>query len=120
MMSSESPTPDLLSAQAVESDSDGARPFRDPGPIHEIPQPAYEQERPRDTRSPRRTLARGTPSGEMVETLQAQAEAQEEELGVRRREVQELHVLLQQLQIGAWHRVAEQKAPWWQRLLRSQ
>jgi len=46
----------------------------------------------------------------LVTTLQAQVQAQAEELDARRREVQELHVLLQTAQ-GAL--TAPKSSPWW-------
>jgi len=48
--------------------------------------------------------------GVLVTTLQAQVQAQAEELDARRREVQELHVLLQTAQ-GAL--TAPESRPWW-------
>jgi len=46
----------------------------------------------------------------LVATLQAQVQAQSEELDARRREVQELHVLLQTAQAAL---TAPQSRPWW-------
>jgi len=48
----------------------------------------------------------------LVTTLQAQVQTQGEELDARRREVQELHVLLQTAQTAL---VAPQSRPWWRR-----
>ena len=46
----------------------------------------------------------------LVTTLQAQVQAQAEELDARRREVQELHVLLQTAQAAL---TAPERRPWW-------
>jgi len=46
----------------------------------------------------------------LVTTLQAQVQAQAEELDARRREVQELHVLLQSAQAAL---TAPERRPWW-------
>jgi len=46
----------------------------------------------------------------LVTTLQAQVQAQGEELDARRREVQELHVLLQTAQTAL---TAPERHPWW-------
>jgi len=46
----------------------------------------------------------------LVTTLQAQVQAQAEELDARRREVQELHVLLQTAQTAL---TAPERRPWW-------
>jgi len=46
----------------------------------------------------------------LVTTLQAQVQAQGEELDARRREVQELHVLLQTAQNAL---TAPERRPWW-------
>lgn len=46
----------------------------------------------------------------LVTTLQAQVQAQGEELDARRREVQELHVLLQTAQAAL---TAPERRPWW-------
>jgi len=48
----------------------------------------------------------------LVTTLQAQVQAQAEELDARRREVQELHVLLQTAQAAL---TAPESKPWWRR-----
>jgi len=48
----------------------------------------------------------------LVTTLQAQVQAQGEELDARRREVQELHVLLQNAQTAL---AAPERRPWWRR-----
>jgi len=46
----------------------------------------------------------------LVTTLQAQVQAQAEELDARRREVQELHVLLQTAQAAL---TSPERRPWW-------
>jgi len=46
----------------------------------------------------------------LVSTLQAQIQAQADELDARRREVQELHVLLQTAQTAL---TTPQRRPWW-------
>jgi len=46
----------------------------------------------------------------LVTTLQAQVQAQADELNARRREVQELHVLLQTAQAAL---TAPESRPWW-------
>jgi len=48
----------------------------------------------------------------LVTTLQAQVQAQAEELDARRREVQELHILLQTAQTAL---TAPKSKPWWRR-----
>jgi hypothetical protein len=52
----------------------------------------------------------------MVAMLQERVNAQQEELEARRREVQELHVLLQQAQAAL--PTPRDHRPWWQRLWR--
>jgi len=49
-------------------------------------------------------------TGALVTILQAQVQAQAEELDARRREVQELHVLLQTAQAALG---APERRPWW-------
>jgi hypothetical protein len=54
---------------------------------------------------------------ELIEALQSQIQAQKDQLEARGREVQELHVLLQQAQ-AALPAPKENHLPWWQRLWR--
>jgi transposase-like protein len=48
---------------------------------------------------------------ELVDSLQAQIRAQQEELEARRREVEQLHILLQQAQAAL--PAPREKRPWW-------
>ena len=70
------------------------------------------------TASRRRKFGRGVPMQDLVAALRDQINAQAEELEARRREVQELHMLLKQLHAGAFPPVAITKGSFIQRLLR--
>ena len=69
---------------------------------------------------PRRRAQRGSPLRDLVATLKRQVDSQRDELESRRREVQELHVLLQQLQTRALPPPPEPKRSFWQGLWRKQ
>jgi hypothetical protein len=85
--------------------------------IQEGPPPIHEQDRECPTASnvvDVQTLLDSQTS--LIATLKGQVQAQQEELEARRREVQELHVLLQQAQAAL--PAARDSRPWWQRLWR--
>ncbi len=78
----------------------------------------YVVELPDDT--PEATQAKGEvkPDGNAeLETLRKMVNILETELEARRREIQELHVLLQQAQSSASAAVAPPKIAWWRKML---
>ena len=84
--------------------------------IQEGPTPIHEQDGERSNTSnivDVQTLLDSQAS--LIATLKAQVQAQQEELESRRREVQELHVLLQQAQ-AALPVPQEDRHSWWRRL----
>ena len=84
--------------------------------IQEGPPPIHEQDGERFNASSIvdvQTLLDSQAS--LIATLKAQVQAQQEELESRRREVQELHVLLQQAQ-AALPVPQEDRHSWWRRL----
>ena len=107
---SAAPTEGLLSSLSQGFDPAAFVPQQAHLPQEDSQEPAPEP--------PKRRTPRGSPLRDMVAVLQRQVDSQREELESRRREIQELHVLLQQLQTRALPPPPETKPSFWQSLWR--
>ena len=103
-------TEDLQSSPTHGFDTTAEVPEQAPLPQMDPQEPSPE---PAKRRAPR-----GSPTRDLVAALKRQVDSQREELESRRREVQELHVLLQQLQTRALPPPPEPKRSFWQGLWR--